>query len=129
MFSTGYGSISVNGHTQTLAHRVSYEMAYGPIPKGLEICHHCDTPACVRPEHLFAGTHRENMADMIAKARHLSVRGEKSGKAKLTDCAVHEIRRLRSLPDKPTYAEIACMFGVTSMTVCYIATRKTWTHI
>lgn len=66
----GYGRFSPGGHgVNILAHRASWEFHFGPIPSGLFVCHHCDTPACVRPDHLFLGTHEENMADMWAKGR------------------------------------------------------------
>jgi hypothetical protein len=52
------------------AHRVSYEAFIGPIPEGLLVCHHCDIPCCIRPEHLFVGTAGDNIADMVSKDRH-----------------------------------------------------------
>ena len=64
----GYGSIKVHKVTK-LAHRVSWELEYGESPGDLSVCHKCDNPPCVRPSHLFLGTHSENMKDMKAKGR------------------------------------------------------------
>jgi len=66
--SSGYGHLEVEGRL-VLAHRRSWELTYGPIPKGLFVLHRCDTPSCVNPRHLFLGTAGDNARDMVAKGR------------------------------------------------------------
>ena len=68
LWPNGYGLITVNGRAVG-THRVSYELTHGPIPKGMFVCHTCDTRNCVRPEHLFLGTNRDNVRDMWSKGR------------------------------------------------------------
>lgn len=67
-FSKGYGQIRMSGK-YLYAHRVAYELFKGPITDGLLVCHKCDNPRCVNPEHLFLGTHRDNVVDSINKGR------------------------------------------------------------
>lgn len=69
----GYGRIYAWGKQQS-AHRVSYALAYGPIPLGLFVLHHCDNPGCVNPNHLFLGTQKDNIHDMLRKGRHFEQR-------------------------------------------------------
>lgn len=70
----GYGQVSVrrpDGRpTMRRAHHIAWELTYGPKPPHLFVLHHCDTPRCVRPDHLFLGTQADNIADMVRKGRH-----------------------------------------------------------
>ena len=66
---SGYGIVSASPNPWRTAHRVAWELTNGPIPKGLFICHHCDNRLCVRPEHLFLGTAKDNLRDAIKKGR------------------------------------------------------------
>ena len=67
--ANGYGRIRSGGR-QIQVHRYSYELANGPISDGMTICHTCDNPICVRPDHLFAADQASNIADMVSKGRH-----------------------------------------------------------
>lgn len=119
----GYGRIS-DGARSIPAHRVSYELHYGPIPEGLLVCHKCDVPGCVNPNHLFVGTQKENLADRNAKGRFHPVKGEKHGRSKLTNGQVRLI-----LKDSRKHQDIASDHGISSAMVCCIKARKNWTHI
>ncbi len=88
--SDGYGVVKVGGKTK-LAHRVAFEKAHGEIPVGLVVMHSCDTPACINPEHLSAGTQQQNVTDMIEKGRKAILKGSSHGKARLSDEQVKEI--------------------------------------
>lgn len=95
----GYGFIQMGKGTKRSerAHRVSYELHFGKIPNGLHVCHRCDNPSCVNPNHLFVGTHLDNMDDMIAKGRNSppprnDVRGELCGRARFTNKQVRALR-------------------------------------
>jgi len=99
-FADGYGAINDSGKPKR-AHRVSYELFKGPIPKGLSVRHACDNPKCVNPRHLEIGTHAENMADKIKRGRH-------GQKPKITDAQVAEIRE-----SEASYKELAEQYGVS----------------
>lgn len=66
---TGYGQLRENGK-MIRAHRVSWELSRGPIPEGMNVCHHCDNPPCCNPDHLFIGTHLDNTRDKMHKGRY-----------------------------------------------------------
>lgn len=117
----GYGNFSFRGVTWT-AHRASWQMARGDIPHGMCVLHKCDTPACVNPDHLFLGTHRDNTNDKITKKRHRY--GESQSLAKLTDAAVRSIRK-----DTRSSREIADELGVTQPVVIGVRQRKSWQHV
>lgn len=69
----GYGTFFPNGRSHK-AHRLAWEFSNGPVANGLLVCHHCDNPRCVRPDHLFVGSHLENVQDMVRKNRHAGQR-------------------------------------------------------
>ena len=121
----GYGKFWHEGKTKR-AHRVSYEIHRGPIPKGMCVCHRCDTPRCVNPDHLFLGTHAENVADRDAKNRHRTnpAQGEDCPKAKLTEDDVLTIRG----SDTPNYI-LADRYGVSRPNISNIKRNIIWRHI
>jgi hypothetical protein len=108
--SVGYGSFDVDGRRRG-AHRLSWEMANGPIPYGMLVCHRCDNPSCVNPDHLFLGTYAENMADMIAKGRDRKRPLVGAENPILTDEQVRDVHR-RVLAGEDTRA-LASEFGVS----------------
>lgn len=114
-----------NGKTGR-AHRFSWALHHGPIPKGLEVCHHCDNPRCVNPEHLFLGTHAENMQDCGRKGRQRGNRGmffgERHPMHKLTTDDVNVIRLRRG----ESARKLADEFGVSTCTIREIQTGRTW---
>lgn len=122
----GYGRIEVTVsfkvRKHALAHRVAWELTYGPIPEGMYVCHRCDNPRCVRPEHLFLGSAADNNHDMRDKGR--AAAGPRHALAKLTYEQVAELRR-RLTDGEPT-AEVAAAFGIRPATANNIARGKTW---
>jgi len=135
--SHGYGVVRAGGKNK-LAHRVSYEITYGPIPDGLDVLHRCDTPACIEPTHLFLGNDDDNMADMVAKGRqargersgaarwpdHMSRSGEGNGRAVLTEDGVRDIRL-----SKMSQSALSRLYGVSRFAIYAILKCKTWRHV
>ncbi len=122
--SGGYGNLWAEGKYH-LPHRLSWQLANGPIPEGYDVCHTCDTPACCRLSHLFLGTAQQNTADMYAKGR--AAIGVRNGSAKLTETEVRRIRRLHT--EGNTGKQIAATFGVSGMTISRIVRGVNWRHV
>lgn len=106
-----YGRFFLNGRNR-LAHRVSWALANGPIPVGVEIRHKCDNPPCVRPDHLELGTHLENMHDRTLRGRQNPAAGERNRGARHAS--------------GETGAAIARSVGVSQTMVSYIVTGRNW---
>jgi hypothetical protein len=121
----GYGRLNI-GNRPILAHRISWEIHHGPITPDQHVCHRCDNPSCVRPEHLFLGDQVRNMADKMAKKRHRYgvSRGEAHGCSKITAEQVQEIRAAEG-----TNTEIAKRFQLSRTQTRDIRSRKSWRHL
>lgn len=102
------------------AHRLAYEEAFGEIPDGEHVLHHCDNPPCVNPGHLFTGTQADNMRDMAGKGRAAKAR------AVLTKDDVLEIR---SRFPRQSKKDLADLFGVSHHTIHHIVYRRSWKDV
>lgn len=121
-----YGGFRGRNSEQAYAHRFSYQTYVGPIPDGKLVCHECDTPLCVNPDHLFLGSHSDNMADAAAKGRTRKTfpRGELHASAKLTSDQVLAIRA-----SQKSMNELAAEYGVRMQSIYAIKKRISWRHI
>lgn len=120
----GYGRVHVErgGLKVTKASRLSWMIHFGPIPNGMHVLHKCDNPPCVNPNHLWLGTHKDNMDDRDRKGR---VRhGETAGMAKLTRAQVREIKE--RLKHREFQTHIARQYGVSPHAIWQIANNLTW---
>lgn len=106
------------------AHRLFYEQLVGPIPDGAFLCHKCDTPPCVNPDHMFLGNRDENMKDMARKGRSYQPAGEMNVKARLSDAQAAAIFRDRRSAD-----EIAGQYGVSKASILSIKNGTRWRHL
>lgn len=134
----GYGGIK-EGTRTIRAHRLSWEIHFGPIPAGMLVCHSCDNPPCVRPDHLFLGTHTDNMRDARAKNRIDASgagrnfhkrgiqRGERHGQARITEAMVRWIREQRAAG--MSYNDLAQHSGLTYQGVYHVVNRTSWRHV
>jgi len=139
---SGYGHFYFEGRIQP-AHRVAWKLGGRSIPQGMILCHHCDNPPCVRLEHLFVGSSKDNYDDMAAKGRrgvaagdrngsrlHLErrPRGEQQSQAKLTVDSVRAIRAAYAAGGE-TYASLATRFGVSPALIRNVIKRRNWGHV
>lgn len=121
----GYGQLKITSERrQAYSHRIAFEVAYGPIPPGKQVCHTCDNPPCVNPHHLFVGTSGDNHQDMKRKNRHLF--GERNVRAVLTEQKAREIVALSPLLSQ---RELAKRYGVSQGTISKIALGRRWAHL
>lgn len=128
----GYGRMIIGSRTDgtrksVSAHRVSYELEFGEIPAGLEVCHKCDNRCCVNPNHLFLGTHQDNMDDRERKGRNNPPKGETNGRAKLTVADVLEIRNKRK--QGVSFGKLSKEYGVCKRTIQDAVSGKNWANI
>lgn len=118
----GYGKFWFHGREHN-ASRIAYLLTFGAIPDGRYVCHHCDTPVCCNPAHLYAGTPRDNQQDKVRKGRGNFRLGEMSASSKLTNAEVREMRRLHAA-GYATQKELALVYGVDPSTVSLIMNYK-----
>lgn len=126
----GYGRMIVGSRTDGTrrsmsAHRVSYEIVYGEIPEGMEVCHKCDNPSCVNPNHLFLGTRQDNIDDRERKGRNVFFVGEEQPRAKLTKKAVKDARWERAYKGT-SFQMLADRYGVSKKTMMNAIKGVTW---
>lgn len=123
-----YGRFQCAGRLE-LAHRASWMLYRGGIPAGMDVCHTCDVPTCVNPDHLFLGTAADNIADRMAKGRpHNVPSGELHYRAKLSPADVVEIRRSYAFGEA-TQRALAERFNISMANVYYILKGVSWREV
>jgi len=121
-----YGHIKVLGKSE-LVHRIAYQTLVGDIPSGMFVCHRCDNPSCLNPEHLFVGTNQDNIDDKVAKNRQSKIgqqKGSKHSLAKLTEKDIVDIRISTLSQNK-----LALLYGMTQSSISQIQNKITWSHV
>lgn len=128
-YGKGYGRLYVAGK-QYSGHRLTYYAATGEDPGDLHVLHRCDNPSCINPEHLFLGTHRENMQDRNKKGRVIKPcnKGSNNGRALVTAEQVIQIREDYSSGKQPK-EDLMRWTGLSKSGLAQILHRRTWSHI
>jgi len=119
----GYGRFHKDGKMRT-AHRVSYEIHIGSA-MDLLVLHKCDNASCVNPDHLFLGTQRDNVLDMVSKNRHKSLKGSKNPNAKLDEAKARKIRDFYA-DGGTSYAKLAREFNVSPKLIELVVKNLMW---
>lgn len=126
-YYNGYGVFTLDDGNHT-AHRAAWLLLRGPIPHGMDVCHHCDVRACVNPAHLFLGTPSDNMLDCVTKGRYAHPnrvrRGKLNGRVKLTE---DDVRQIRASTERQI--DIAARYGIRQAHVSAIKLRQSWAHL
>lgn len=129
----GYGNFSLKRGVTVGAHRFSYQLNIGPIPENMSVCHRCDNPSCVRPDHLFLGSPKDNSRDMVAKGRGTrgterkgtGPAGERNSHARLTHSIVSEIRERRHR-DGLTHRQLSKIYNISKSQIGNILSGAQW---
>jgi hypothetical protein len=121
----GYGRLKTNGKS-VFVHREVWAKHFGAIPAGLCVCHKCDVPNCINPEHLFIGTQGDNMRDRANKGRY-DAKGEKNNASKLQAIEVKMIRKL--LAEGMRNRDAAAEFGVSLPLIEKIKGNRLWAGV
>lgn len=132
-YASGYGQFKAKaGKPAVRASRFSWMLHFGPIPDGLLVCHHCDNPPCVRPEHLFLGTHQDNHDDMRRKGRQATASPASLHRlrhwAKLTPEMVVEIRRAYA-GGGVSMRQLAEQYGVNKSNIVRAINGRQWADV
>jgi hypothetical protein len=125
-YRKGYGMFHAGGKS-FYAHRVAWTLDNSPIPDGLCVCHRCDVRGCVRPDHLFLGTVKDNNIDCYAKGRQPTRKGVGHGRSRLTERGVIVIRQMKEAG--MTIQAISDWLGIPYATVGHVVCGITWSHL
>lgn len=137
-YQNGYGAFRVPkgfpySTKMILAHRFAYLLTHGTdsIPESYKVCHSCDMPSCVNPNHLFVGTQSDNLNDMISKNRHSKVRRYQRGETNFSSkVKLEQVLAMRDMYSNGiSIADIAKQLNVDRRNVWAIVHRKSWTHV